>query len=404
MMRWANFFHIYQPPRWAASTIRKVTRESYRPLVRILKLHPRIHLTLNIAGSLTEQLAALGYRNLLQDIRLLLRRGQIEITGTALYHPILPKLPSTEIRRQILLNTRINQKFFGADFHPRGIYFPEMAYGHAAATVSKKLGYRWMILDEIAYDGTLGRTQFTSHYRHARTGQSIILRNKIVSDYIAFSAPLRQPAAFWRHLEEDGRSDRVLVTAMDGETLGHHRPGADTLWQRLVTDPRVHAMTMTELLATLDRPRRLLPRPSSWSSRPTELRHHHPYLLWDDPTNPIHPLQWQLLNRVLRLVQRSSHAQARMLMDQTLASDQFWWASAKPWWSKKIVDAKVRELAAIAMLLQPPATWANRLADRIITLTSQWQTSGRYQRITQRYLASSPYEFVHYIGGKRITS
>ena len=35
-MRWANFFHIYQPPHWSSRVIEKVTRESYRPLIRFL--------------------------------------------------------------------------------------------------------------------------------------------------------------------------------------------------------------------------------------------------------------------------------------------------------------------------------------------------------------------------------
>ena len=59
-MLWANFFHIYQPPNWDKRIIKKVATESYRPFVNILKKNPNIKVTLNISGSLTEQLHQQG--------------------------------------------------------------------------------------------------------------------------------------------------------------------------------------------------------------------------------------------------------------------------------------------------------------------------------------------------------
>ena len=56
-MRWSNFFHIYQPPAWNADIIRRVTTEAYQPLLDILERHPKLQITLNITGSLIEQLA-----------------------------------------------------------------------------------------------------------------------------------------------------------------------------------------------------------------------------------------------------------------------------------------------------------------------------------------------------------
>ncbi len=406
-MRWANILHIYQPPHWPVATVRKVTRESYRPLLRILKRHARVRITLNCAGSLTEQLLALGYRDIIRDIRQLARAGQIELTGTAIYHPILPKLPESEMRRQIKLNTALNKKIIGPVYRPRGIFFPELAYSHRVARVAARLGFTWIVLDEIAYRGTFGRVSSDIHYRHRQTKQSIIFRNKFISDFLAFRAPLHRPNAFWDELKRGGRSKHNLVTAFDGEGLGHHRPGADKLWERLITDSHVEPITVSELITRYTKAQSVSPLPSSWSSRPSELKRRQPYILWDDRQNPIHPLQWQLLHKTVSLVTahpRHAHYQrARTLLDQHLASDQFWWASAKPWWSKEIVDAKAQELAKIATLIEPQATWPAHLSGRIIQRTAEWQRSRKYKAIAKQYLASSPYEYVHYIGGKRIT-
>lgn len=56
-MYWSNFLHIYQPPTQSEAIVRKVTAESYRPLVRILQEFPQAKVTLNINGCLTQQLA-----------------------------------------------------------------------------------------------------------------------------------------------------------------------------------------------------------------------------------------------------------------------------------------------------------------------------------------------------------
>lgn len=407
-MLWANFFHIYQPPHWPLPIIRKVVRESYQPILRLLQRHPRLHITLNVSASLTEQLAHHGYRDIIRLITAATRRGQIELVGSAIYHPILPKLPAREIQRQIERNTTVNRAYFGSVYQPRGFFFPEMAYDHRVAAVTKRLGFRWFILDEIAQRGELGAIDPTIRYRHTQTGQTVIYRNKWLSDYIAFHVPLNKPGAFWDEVEHTAYTQHAFITAMDGETLGHHRPGAERLWERLATNNRVKTITMSELIKQMHVVRPTAPRRSSWSSRPDELRKRQPYILWDDPTNPIHQAQWQLTNRVINLVQRSTHhpeyETARALLDQYCASDQWWWASAKPWWSKKIITSKATEWAELANLIAPRQHWALDFANRIIHLTNAWQKQNRFKRIADRYLAASPYTYVHYIGGKKITS
>src|SRR5207247_6121356 len=111
---WANFLHIYQPPTQIREITEKVTRESYRPIVQLLLAHPRGRITLNINGVLTEQLARWGGEDVLAALRTLAERGQIEFTGSAKFHPILPLLPDAEIARQLHLNEQANRAPFGA--------------------------------------------------------------------------------------------------------------------------------------------------------------------------------------------------------------------------------------------------------------------------------------------------
>ncbi|MFA5051521.1 MAG: hypothetical protein WC544_00480 [Patescibacteria group bacterium] len=406
-MLWANFFHIYQPPGWPKKIITKVVRESYRPLLAIVKKFPRLKITMNVSGSLTEQLAEHGYRDVIKNIRELAQHGKIELVGTAMYHPILPLLPEREIDRQIKLNTLTNKKFFGPAFRPKGFFPPEMAYGPVVNSIIKRHGYRWLIIDEIAADGHLGRVCFDRTHSVKGSPLQVIFRNRKVSDFLSFQSHLGSTGHFWKTVAADSRSRMVLVTGMDGENLGHHRPGLDAYWSKLVTHGSVTTVTVSELLRQIDRRHTVSPRQCSWSSQEREIRHRNPYSLWHDPTNPIHKLQWKFINNLVTIIgQHKNHRQyseARHRLDMQLASDQMWWASAKPWWSLDIITRKTNDLYQTALLLEPENRDLIGLAGKIINLATQWQKKNTYLEIANRYLTTNRHDNIRYIGGKKIT-
>lgn len=406
-MIWANFFHIYQPPRWPKKIITKVAKESYRPLLRILKRNPHLKITLNISGSLTEQLAFHNFKDIIADIQKLAIKKQIELVGTAQYHPILPLLPEAEIERQIELNTAVNKKFFGRAFQPRGFFPPEMCYSKKVAAAVKQMGFNWIILDEISAQGTLGAISFDTAYVAPKGSLQYIFRNRMVSDYLSFRSQLKKPNGLWRAVDQDKRSKKILITAMDGENLGHHRPGLDRLWERLVTHGNITTMTFSELLDQYTQEKKVSPQPASWSSREIELKRHNPYGLWRDPQNPIHQLQWKLLNATIKLVsghkKNKNYPRARKQLDRQLASDQFWWASAKPWWSLDIITDKTNELLHTAALIDGTYN-LKKIAHNIITLGQQWQQELTFQTIAKNYLAAEARDNIRFIAGKKITN
>ncbi|MFH1207671.1 MAG: polysaccharide deacetylase family protein [Patescibacteria group bacterium] len=406
-MLWANFFHIYQPPGWPKKIIDKVVRESYRPILAILKKYPRLKITLNITGSLTEQLAAHGFQDVIKNIRQLSQQGKIELVGSAMYHPILPLLPEHEIERQIRLNDQINGKYFGPIYRPTGFFPPEMAYGPVLNKIIKRHGYRWLIIDEIASNGFLGQASFDRTHSIKGSSLQVIFRNRKVSDFLSFQSHLGSTAHFWKTVSADNRSRIVLVTGMDGENLGHHRPGLDSYWAKLATHGSVTTVTVSELLKQIDRRRIVAPRQCSWSSQERELKHRNPFSLWQDPTNPIHKLQWKMIYNLISIIeQHKSHpkyAEARQNLDKQLASDQMWWASAKPWWSLDIITRKTNELFQTALFMEPGNRSLISLAEKIIKQAAAWQKKNTYLTIATKYLATNRHDNIRYIGGKKIT-
>ncbi len=154
-MYWTNFIHIYQPPTQTQEIVEKVTNESYRTIVKILQNNPNGKLTVNINASLTEQLVRYGLSDVIEGLKELAQDKRIEFTGSAKYHPILPLIPEDEVKRQIELNMETNRKYFGDIYNPVGFFPPEMCYSRKVAEIVKSMGFKWIIIDEIGFNGKL---------------------------------------------------------------------------------------------------------------------------------------------------------------------------------------------------------------------------------------------------------
>lgn len=406
-MRWSNFFHIYQPPDWDETIIRRACTEAYEPLVSILQQHPEVKITLNITGALLDQLTALGLGSVLQNIRQLAEKGQIELVGSAKYHPILPMLPIEEARRQIELQEDACRKVFGATFAPQGFYAPEMAYSSSLEALLLEKGYRWVILDEICSSLPLGQVRFKNRFV-SPGGLGVVFRNRYISDFLSFGANIDQPEKSVEAIQHDERSVDGLITAMDGENLGHHRPGVDRLWEILVTWPEMKTETISSYRQRLTSEETITVRDGSWSSQPQEILADVPFGLWNHPENPIHKLQWQLTRHVISVVQDASDDPAfevaRRLLDQALTSDKYWWASASPWWDMTIIIRETQRLVDVLATLtkvQPKMmNTAERLMQQVATTTELWEKTGLAKRRQATYLQNSG--DVRYMAGARI--
>ena len=148
-LRWANFLHIYQPAEQRREILDAVVAQCYRPIFQRLKHDPRIRLTLNVTGALLELFDQYHYRDLIDCLRKVGKEGRIEFTGSAKYPHLCRFLENDEIVRQIQLNNQANRYFLGAVYQPRGFFPPEMAYKPNRQHLLK-LGFTWIILDEIA--------------------------------------------------------------------------------------------------------------------------------------------------------------------------------------------------------------------------------------------------------------
>ena len=382
-MYWVNFLHIYQPPTQTQEILQKVADESYRKIIAGLLKNPRGKLTLNINAVLTEMLIKYGYADIVENIKKLLERGQIELTASAKFHPLLPKLPKEEIVRQIRLNDETNSKYFGPAYRPQGFFPPEMGYSPALGDIIAGLGYKWMILDELACPDlplVPGKLYKNKH------GLYFFFREREPS-FTIFSAQIGTTESLVRAFDNRLQRNEYLLTAMDGETFGHHRLGLEQLLLEIYQSPQLPTLRVSDLFSLFSETISLEPRPSTWALMPKDMALNLPFARWDNPDNPIHQKQWALTRMAIKLVAREDETRHRLL-DMALHSDQYWWASAKPWWSLEMIERGAYELlTAIRGFQHSTAADKQKARDLyigIITTGFEWQRTGMVANLSKR--------------------
>lgn len=368
--------------------LEKVVNESYRPLFQGLLDTKEAKLILNINAVLTEMLSKAGYQDVLDTIRSMASDGRLEFTESAKYHAFLPLLPQREIERQIISNHQTNEKYFGRLYQPRGFFPPEMAYSKRLARVVKSLGYEWLLLDELAYAGKVNGLGFNKSYLLRDVGLKLFFRERRTSNLI-MGALVRQADTLVRSLAKEMSLDRYLLTAMDGETFGHHRPGLERVLFDLYRGGALPSALISDLVTRFPESEEVEPVPCTWASSEKDLLEGLPYKLWRDPSNVIHRWKWQLTHLALQEMEKarkkgrlpgSGWQRARQKLDESLNSCHFWWASPYGWWSLEMVEAGsyqvLEALQAIPGVSKKAIREGRSLYEKIVFKAFEWQRSG----------------------------
>ncbi|HUP04047.1 MAG TPA: glycoside hydrolase family 57 protein [Bryobacteraceae bacterium] len=229
--------------------------------------------------------------------------GQIEISTTPYYHPILPLLCDSNIagvshhgvalpprfhypedaRRQLALARDYIARQFGAP--PVGLWPSEGSVSDEVFSIAADLGYQWAATDSGVLNRTLSRAVAVDGlyrpYQWRQGGKSLnaIFRDHYMSDLIGFVYSKMDAAAaagdFLQRIRENcagitgaGR-DALVPIILDGENAWEYyylngRPFLRELYRRISEDGQMAALTVSEALKKL--PPEPLERifPGSW--------------------------------------------------------------------------------------------------------------------------------------------
>lgn len=324
MLYWINFLHIYQPPTQDSDVIKKVAFESYAYILDILENSKKTKLTLNISGSLIEKLQENNLDSLIERFKKLISRGQLELTGSAMYHPILPLINEEEIIEQIKLNNKKLREVFGDLFKPEGFYLPEMAYSEKVGKIIKNLGFKWILLGEMHFEDIKDKPDSSKRYKIKDNGMTVIFRDRKYSKSFA-------PRMILENFEKI--KSEFLITAHDGELYGHWHKDYDKFLNKIVEHPQIENILVSDYLSKLNDSIEIFPKEISWESVKEDIESGVPYALWDDPKNEIHQNLWQIEREVYNLMEAHSddpnYKWSKFHYHRGVSSCFWWWASEK---------------------------------------------------------------------------
>lgn len=211
--------------------------------------------------------------------RALSASGQVEISTSPYYHPIVPLLLDTDVarvslphdplpprfsapedaREQIARAQRAHARAFGT--RARGMWPPEGSLSSEAVALYKSCGVEWLCGDVHTLARSLSHPSHNPHaHLHEHEGVTLAFRDQDISDRIGFryahmheSAAVDDLVGAVRHL---GGNDGAAFVFLDGENpweTYHQRgePFLETLYQRLALEKhagRIATRTMSEVV------------------------------------------------------------------------------------------------------------------------------------------------------------
>lgn len=316
-------FHIYQPPWQEIDLIKNYYEDRYLNLLKYFLNNPKAKLTLNITGSLLEQFNLLQFGEFFNIARELIDKGQLELTGSAMYHPILPLIPEKETIRQINLNEELGIKLFGEHWNKnqasgRGFYLPEVAYSPGVAKVIKDKGFSWIPVGRGAID-YYASIDWNKKYTDINSNLNVLIRNELVHNDATM-------------MPEFQKNDQLIFIEDGEDKLMPNR--TDLRWQTIL-DPEyeLNFKTVGEYLNGLEVEEKVELHDSNWEMTEDEFKKKSYFHIWNDKENDLHKNLWDFAYELIDLVNANTKDQnyeyARKDLDRALSSCTWWWVDGR---------------------------------------------------------------------------
>jgi len=330
--------HFYQPwwQRQFPAVLRKISDQSYRPILRLLNDIDGFCFTANINLSLLELLEN-DFSDVRSGFKDAVDGGKIELTGSPAQHPILPLIPEFLQRAQIEDDGKRKESQFGIKRNCRGFYLPEMAFRRSDVGLLKELGYKWTVIDDEPFVAVYGSASVPFNHMIVWNGFKTYMRsglwsNKISSGKYSFydiKAQMEHELGQWVRNEP-----AYLIIAMDGETFGHHHGHLiDQFLRPMLEEWAGNKIVPIETLEQSFPWRSVQYLPDgSWSTSAEDIRKNDPYPLWNSRFNRYHYMLWKLVNSGLNYFEQCEDDCFKMT-----SSCHWWWISGRPYWEPEFM-------------------------------------------------------------------
>ncbi len=217
-IKFAFAIHNHQPIGNFEHVFEHALTHSYSPFLDVLETHPRFRVGLHFSGILLEWIKQ-HHPAMLEKIKSMVNRGQVEMLTGGYYEPILAVIPDEDKQGQIRKLTGFVQEEFGAQ--PVGMWLAERIWEPHLPKPLSCAGVKYTIVDDSHFKHSgLTDDQLLGYYLTEEDGCILALFSS--SKFLRYSIPFMEPEEtvkyFRKIASEDGQN--LIVYADDGEKFG----------------------------------------------------------------------------------------------------------------------------------------------------------------------------------------
>jgi len=214
--------HNHQPVDNWHHVIEDATIKCYQPFLDVLESHPRVGMSIHFTGYLLDWL----FENrpaMIQQLRRLIERGQVEMFSGAYYEPILAIIPDEDKRGQIdKLSDRV-EALTGQ--RPQGLWLAERVWEPHLVKAIAQSKIHYLFLDDSHFKAA-GLEDRQLYGRYTTEEQGFVTDIFPVDKHLRYQIPYADPQEIVDYLRtlvsQDGTpgAERAAVYFDDGEKFG----------------------------------------------------------------------------------------------------------------------------------------------------------------------------------------
>ncbi|TET05298.1 MAG: DUF1925 domain-containing protein [Promethearchaeota archaeon] len=257
-------FHFHQPVDQKDLIYEDVYQKSYIPLIDNIFEFSDIKFTLHFSGNLLEWLLE-NKPEFIEKLKVMAKRGQIEIIGGGYYEPIFAIIPYRDRIAQLKKLSDLIKKEFGLEV--RGAWLSERVWEPNYPSFLNDTGLKYVIVDDNHFRST-GITQKETFYSYITEDDGKTLRVFPINEALRYLAPWKPTYMSIEYLKNaaNEKGDRCVVFISDAEKMGvwattHHicyiqgheegdngKPFIPAFFDQIISNNWIKSITLSEYM------------------------------------------------------------------------------------------------------------------------------------------------------------
>lgn len=210
--------HFHQPVDNYPWVFEDVYKKSYEPLINHIFNYSEIKFTLHFSGNLLEWFIK-HKPDFIDKIKIMAKRGQIEMIGGGFYEPIFAIIPHRDKITQINRLSELIKAEFKID--AKGAWLSERVWEPNYPSFLSETGLNYVIVDDNHFRST-GITERDTFYSYITEDEGKTLRIFPINEELRYLAPWKPTYLSIDYLKKNANEegDRCVLFMSDAEKMG----------------------------------------------------------------------------------------------------------------------------------------------------------------------------------------